>query len=294
VFRTRRAAARRPRCEDASVTGRLVLAATPIGNVDDASPRLRAALAAADVIAAEDTRRLRRLLAALDVVASGRVVSYHEHNEGARTAELVVVLVTDAGMPSISDPGYRLVAEAVAAGVGVTALPGPSALTMALALSGLPVDRFCFEGFLPRKRGQRRGRLMALSSESRTMVFYEAPHRIADVLADVGEAFGFDRPAAVARELTKTYEEVRRGSVRELFDWAAPGVRGELTLIVAGRPDRVEDLDDHELAARVADAMATGSSRKDAIAAVANATGTPRRRVYDAAHNPRGADEARP
>jgi 16S rRNA (cytidine1402-2'-O)-methyltransferase len=284
------------------VTGRLVLAATPIGNVDDASPRLRAALATAGVIAAEDTRRLRRLLAALDVVASGRVVSYHEHNEGARTAELVasaldgevVVLVTDAGMPSISDPGFRLVAEAVAAGVEVTALPGPSALTMALVLSGLPVDRFCFEGFLPRKRGQRRERLTALSAEPRTMVFFEAPHRIADVLADVGDVFGFDRSAAVARELTKTYEEVRRGSVRELLDWATHGVRGELTLIVSGRPDRAEHLTDHELAARVADAMATGSSRKDAIAAVAHATGTPRRRVYDAAHNPREAGVARP
>jgi 16S rRNA (cytidine1402-2'-O)-methyltransferase len=275
------------------VTGRLVLGATPIGNVDDASPRLRAALATADVIAAEDTRRLRRLLAALDVVASGRVVSYHEHNEGTRTAELVtsaldgavVLLVTDAGMPSISDPGYRLVTAAVAAGVDVTALPGPSALTMALALSALPVDRFCFEGFLPRKRGQRRERLAALAAESRTMVFYEAPHRITDVLTDVGAAFGFERAAAVARELTKTYEEVRRGTVRELIDWSTPGVRGELTLIVAGKPDHAEAIDDDELAAHVASAMAEGISRKDAIAAVARDTGIPRRRVYDAAHN---------
>jgi 16S rRNA (cytidine1402-2'-O)-methyltransferase len=284
------------------VTGRLVLAATPIGNVDDASQRLRRALAEADVIAAEDTRRLRRLLAALDVTASGRVLSYHEHNEGARTAELVtsalegnlVVLVTDAGMPSISDPGYRLVVAAVAAGVEVTALPGPSALTMALALSALPVDRFCFEGFLPRKRGQRRERLTALASEPRTMVFYEAPHRVADVLSDLGDIFGGDRPAAVARELTKTFEEVRRGSVRELLDWATPGVRGELTLIVAGRPDVVLELDDDELADRVATAVAAGSSRKDAITAVAQDTGVARRRVYDAAHNRREADEGRP
>jgi len=278
--------------------GRLVLAATPIGCVDDASPRLRAALTDSDVIAAEDTRRLRRLTSALAVEPRGRILSYHEHNEGSRTAELVermsngdtVLLVTDAGMPAVSDPGYRLVTAALNAGVELTALPGPSALTTALALSGLPVDRFCFEGFLPRKVGQRRARLRSLSTEPRTMVFFEAPHRLAAVLADLVDVFGPDRAAAVARELTKTYEEVRRGPVAELAAWADQGVRGEVTLVVAGASADAGDVDDSTLAGLVAQRVTAGSSRKDAVALVAADTRVSRRRVYDAAIAAKGTD----
>ena len=202
--------------------GTLVLAATPIGQVGDAPPRLAEELAGADVVAAEDTRRLRRLTGDLGITLGGRVVSYFEGNESARTPVLLeallsgqrVVLVTDAGMPSVSDPGYRLVAAAVEAGVRVTAVPGPSAVLTALAVSGLPVDRFCFEGFLPRKAGERARRLGALAREERTMVFFEAPHRTAAALAAMAEAWGADREAAVCRELTKTHEEIRRGSAR--------------------------------------------------------------------------------
>ena len=272
--------------------GTLILAATPIGDMADASPRLREVLASADIVAAEDTRRLRRLTAALDIEISGRVVAYHEHSEGARTRQLIeqlvegatVILVTDAGMPSISDPGYRLVAAAIDADVLVTAIPGPSAVLTALALSGLAVDRFCFEGFLPRKSGQRRERLRDLASEPRTMVFFEAPHRLADVLADAAELLGPSREAAVCREMTKTYEEVKRGSLEELAKWAQDGVRGEITLVVAGGVTAVPELSDADLRDQVRDAESTGRTRKDAIAMVASATGLPKRRVYNAAH----------
>ncbi len=271
--------------------GVLVLAATPIGDISDASPRLRALLQSADVVAAEDTRRFRRLAAGLEVEISGRVVSYHEHNEGARTRDLVerivagqtVLLVTDAGMPSVSDPGYRLVAAAIEAGVRVTTAPGPSAALAALAVSGLPVDRFCFEGFLPRKGGQRRERLRGLTHEPRTMVFFEAPHRLADVLADMAELWGADRAAAVCRELTKTYEEVRRGGLSDLAAWAAGGVRGEITVVVAGASAVPTELTDDELRDAVRALEASGSSRRDAVDAVSASTGLPRRRVYNAA-----------
>ena len=220
----------------------LVLAATPIGRIEDAPPRLATELAQADVIAAEDTRRLRRLLTDLGVTATARVVSYFEGNESTRTAGLLeslaagerVVLVTDAGMPSVSDPGYRLVAAAVEADIEVTAVPGPSAVLTALAVSGLPVDRFCFEGFLPRKAGERRRRLTGLVTEPRTMVFFEAPHRTAETLQAMADVLGAERRGAVCRELTKTYEEVRRGGLAELADWARDGVRGEVTLVVEG------------------------------------------------------------
>jgi 16S rRNA (cytidine1402-2'-O)-methyltransferase len=272
------------------VTGLLVLAATPIGNVRDASPRLRELLATADVVAAEDTRRLRRLASALEVDIGGAVVSYHEHNEGSRTRDLVermrsgqtVVLVTDAGMPAVSDPGYRLVAACIAADIPVSTAPGPSAALAALAASGLPVDRFCFEGFLPRKPGQRRERLRSLVGEERTMVFFEAPHRLADVLSDMVDLWDAERPAAVCRELTKTYEEVRRGSVAELAAWASDGVRGEITLVVAGASPLPPALTDDELREQVDQLVVSGLSRKDAISAVAERTGTPRRRVYNA------------
>ncbi|WP_432057442.1 16S rRNA (cytidine(1402)-2'-O)-methyltransferase [Streptomyces sp. bgisy022] len=273
------------------MTGTLVLAGTPIGDVSDAPPRLAEELAAADVVAAEDTRRLRRLTQALGVTPRGRVVSYFEGNESARTPELVeeltggarVLLVTDAGMPSVSDPGYRLVAAAVERDVRVTAVPGPSAVLTALALSGLPVDRFCFEGFLPRKAGERLGRLREAAGERRTLVYFEAPHRLDDTLAAMAEVFGADRRAAVCRELTKTYEEVRRGPLAELAAWAAEGVRGEITVVVEGAPEPGPgDVDADELVRRVRVREEAGERRKEAIAAVAVEAGLPKREVFDA------------
>ncbi|WP_217163667.1 16S rRNA (cytidine(1402)-2'-O)-methyltransferase [Streptomyces sp. AC512_CC834] len=273
------------------MTGTLVLAGTPIGDVRDAPPRLAAELAGADVVAAEDTRRLRRLTQALGVAPAGRVVSYFEGNESARTPELVeelvggarVLLVTDAGMPSVSDPGYRLVAAAVERGVRVTAVPGPSAVLTALALSGLPVDRFCFEGFPPRKAGERLTRLREVAEERRTLVYFEAPHRLDDTLAAMAEVFGADRRAAVCRELTKTYEEVRRGGLGELAAWAGEGVRGEITVVVEGAPDKgPEEFGAEELVRRVRVREEAGERRKEAIAAVAVQVGVPKREVFDA------------
>ncbi|KUN97979.1 uroporphyrin-III methyltransferase [Streptomyces caeruleatus] len=267
------------------------MAGTPIGDVKDAPPRLVEELAGADVIAAEDTRRLKRLTQALDVQPTGRVVSYFEGNEAARTPELVeallagsrVLLVTDAGMPSVSDPGYRLVAAAVEKDVKVTAVPGPSAVLTALALSGLPVDRFCFEGFLPRKAGERLSRLREVERERRTLVYFEAPHRLDDTLAAMAEVLGGDRRAAVCRELTKTYEEVKRGGLAELAAWAAEGVRGEITVVVEGAPDKgAEEVDAAELVRRVRVREEAGERRKEAIAAVAAEAGLPKREVFDA------------
>ncbi|MFH8990916.1 16S rRNA (cytidine(1402)-2'-O)-methyltransferase [Streptomyces sp. NPDC017940] len=275
----------------AGAPGVLVLAGTPIGDVADAPPRLAAELAGADVIAAEDTRRLRRLTQALGVQVGGRVVSYFEGNESARTPELVealargarVLLVTDAGMPSVSDPGYRLVAAAVEGDIKVTAVPGPSAVLTALALSGLPVDRFCFEGFLPRKAGERLSRLREVADERRTLVYFEAPHRLDDTLAAMAEAFGSGRRAAVCRELTKTYEEVRRGPLAELAEWAADGVRGEITVVVEGAPEKSpDDIGPDELVRRVRVREEAGERRKEAIAAVAAEVGLPKRAVFDA------------
>ncbi|MEU4872915.1 16S rRNA (cytidine(1402)-2'-O)-methyltransferase [Streptomyces sp. NPDC021608] len=283
-----------------TASGLLVLAGTPIGDVADAPPRLAEELTGADVIAAEDTRRLRRLTQALGVTPRGRVVSYFEGNESARTPELVeelvngarVLLVTDAGMPSVSDPGYRLVAAAVERDVRVTAVPGPSAVLTALALSGLPVDRFCFEGFLPRKAGERLSRLREVGQERRTLVYFEAPHRLDDTLAAMAEVFGAERRAAVCRELTKTYEEVRRGPLGELAEWAAQGVRGEITVVVTGAPERgPEELDAAELVRRVRVREEAGERRKEAIAAVAAETGLPKREVFDAVVAAKNAGE---
>jgi len=277
----------------AEIPGTLVLAATPIGRVEDAPPRLATELAGADVVAAEDTRRLKRLTTELGVTIGGRVVSYFEGNEAQRTPALVeeleagrrVLLVTDAGMPSVSDPGYRLVAAAVAAGITVTAVPGPSAVLTALAVSGLPVDRFCFEGFLPRKSGERARRLAGLADEERTLVFFEAPHRTAAALAAMAAAWGDGRAAAVCRELTKTHEEVRRGPLVELAAWAADGVRGEVTIVVAGAtPGAGVPTDDASLRAAVAEREAGGMSRKEAIVDVARAAGVPKRDVYNLVH----------
>ncbi|SBT68898.1 16S rRNA (cytidine1402-2'-O)-methyltransferase [Micromonospora sediminicola] len=277
-----------------SEVGRLVLLGAPLGNPADASARFREALATADVVAAEDTRRLTRLARDLDVTVPGRIVSYFEGNEERRTPELVdvltagytIALVTDGGMPSVSDPGYRLVRAALDAGVPVTAAPGPSAVTTALALSGLPCDRFCFEGFLPRTPGARRSRLRALAAEERTLVLFEAPHRITGALADLAEAFGPDRPAALCRELTKTYEEVVRRPLGELAEWAAAGdVRGEITLVVAGAsPQPAARPDDETLRAAVDEREAAGTSRRDAITEVATTYGLRRREVYEIVH----------
>ncbi|HET6754790.1 MAG TPA: 16S rRNA (cytidine(1402)-2'-O)-methyltransferase, partial [Jiangellaceae bacterium] len=256
-------------------------------------------LAAADVVAAEDTRRVRRLAGALGVRIGGRVVSYFDGNEAARTPYLVealrsgerVLLVSDAGMPSVSDPGYRLVEAAVAAGVRVTVVPGPSAALAALAVSGLPADRFCFEGFLPRRAGERNRRLTALAAEQRTLVFFESRHRLAATLAAMRDAFGEQRHATVCRELTKTHEEIRRGSLGELASWTAGGdVLGEITLVVAGAADAVPATTAADAAAMVAEREAVGDDRKEAIAAVAREVGLPKRVVYAAVAARRGGE----
>ncbi|MDN5727075.1 MAG: 16S rRNA (cytidine(1402)-2'-O)-methyltransferase [Propionibacteriales bacterium] len=268
--------------------GALVLAATPIGDSSDASPRLLTELVGANVIAAEDTRRLHGLSQRLGITITGRVVSYFEGNEAARTPGLVdeiaagqrVLLVTDAGMPSVSDPGYRLVTAVIEAGLPVTAVPGPSAVLTALALSGLPVDRFAFEGFAPRKSAERRRRLAEVADDPRTTIWFEAPHRVAAFLSDATEVIGADRPAAVCRELTKTYEEVRRGPLVELAEWAADGVRGEITVVIAPAP--AADVDLGQAVARVAELTAAGERTKPAVAAVAAETGIAKNLLYDA------------
>lgn len=271
--------------------GKLVLAATPLGDSRDASPRLVEALGSADVVAAEDTRRLRSLATALGVTVTGRVVSHYDAVEAARLPALLdavrqgrtVLVVTDAGMPSVSDPGFRLVSAAVAEELPVTCLPGPSAVTTALALSGLRCDRFCFEGFAPRKPGARRRWLAGLAEEPRTCVFFESPHRVAATLADAADVLGGRRAAAVCRELTKPYEEIRRGGLGELASWAAGGVRGEVTVVLAGAapagPPDVADLVP-EVQARVE----TGQRHKDAVAEVAEHHGVGKRALYDATH----------
>lgn len=273
--------------------GRLLLAATPIGNALDASPRLADALREAAVVAAEDTRTLRRLLAVLEVTPRGRIVSYHDHNEAARAEQLLerlragddVVLVSDAGMPSVSDPGYRLVAAAGAEGIAVSCVPGPSAVLAALAVSGLPVRRFCFEGFLPRRAGERARALAELSRERRTMVFFESPHRLAATLRAFVAAFEPDRPAVVCRELTKPWEEIRRGSLAQLAAWAADGIRGEVTLVVSGYPVAAApasgDLD--AAAAVVRERVAAGERLSSACREVAADLGLPRNALYRAA-----------
>jgi 16S rRNA (cytidine1402-2'-O)-methyltransferase len=281
--------------------GVVVLAATPIGDVADASPRLVAELTNADVIAAEDTRRLRRLLERLGIETGARILSYFEGNEARRTDELVrvlgegarVVVVSDSGMPLVSDPGYRLVAAAVARGFRVTAAPGPSAVLTALAISGLPVDRFCFEGFLPRKAAERARRLGQLAAEPRTMIFFEAPHRAAATLSAMAIALGADRRGAVCRELTKTYEEVRRGSLEELADWAASDVRGEVTLVIGGATQPTPDL---QVAAEEALGLVAGGMKlKAAVAQVARQHGLAKNAVYEVTlkiHHPRPGSAA--
>jgi 16S rRNA (cytidine1402-2'-O)-methyltransferase len=245
-------------------------------------------VAEADVVAAEDTRRLRSLATALGATPAGRVISFYEDVEAARLPKLLdalragqtVLLVTDAGMPSVSDPGYRLVSACVAEEIPVTCVPGPSAVTTALAVSGLPTDRFCFEGFVPRKGGERAQWLAALAEESRTIVFFESPHRLAATLAEAAEVLGADRSAAVCRELTKPYEEVRRGPLAELAEWARGGVRGEVTVVLAGA-ERAP-VDPAELIGEVRARVAAGERLKSAAAEVAAAAGVSKKRLYDA------------
>jgi 16S rRNA (cytidine1402-2'-O)-methyltransferase len=279
-----------------SEQGVLTVAAVPIGQPADASARLAAALATAQIIAAEDTRRVRRLADALGIVPAGRIVSYYEAVEQARVTELMaaledghgVLLVTDAGMPAVSDPGYRLVEAAASAGVTVTVLPGPSAVTAALAVSGLPSDRFCFEGFPPRRAGPRARRFAELRAEPRTMVFFESRRRVAQTLAELAGALGPDRTAVACRELTKTHEEIRRGTLAELAAWAAGGPLGEITLVVAGAPaagaaatgQPALSLD--EAVAAVSAREEAGVPRKLAIAEVATESGLRKRDVYNA------------
>ncbi|GAB2516326.1 16S rRNA (cytidine(1402)-2'-O)-methyltransferase [Microbacterium petrolearium] len=266
----------------------IILAATPIGNLGDASRRLIEVLEAAPVVAAEDTRTAQRLFAALGIANRPRLVALHDHNEKQVSAELVerarehdLVVLTDAGMPTVSDPGYGLVAAAAEAGVTVTAIPGPSAVLTALAVAGLPTDRFTFEGFVARKPGERARALAALAAESRTMVFFEAPTRVAQTLADMATAFGADRRAAVCRELTKLHEEVARGTLAELTAWAEAGVRGEVVIVIAGAAAR--EVSPEDALAQVRALVAGGTRLKDAAREVADATGLSSRELYQAA-----------
>ena len=268
--------------------GMIILAATPIGNLGDASTRLRETLQNAAVIAAEDTRKTLQLMRLLDIDARPELVALHDHNEHERAASLVerardtdIVLVSDAGMPTVSDPGYRVVQLAAAVGVPVTVVPGPSAVVTALAVSGLPTDRFAFEGFLPRKTGERERLIAELAAERRTLVFFESPHRTAAALQDLARGLGEDRPAAVCRELTKLHEEVRRGTLAELVAWAAEGLRGEIVLVVGGAT--ATRTDPGTALAAVEGRVARGERLKDATRAVAAETGLSARELYAAA-----------
>jgi 16S rRNA (cytidine1402-2'-O)-methyltransferase len=267
----------------------LVLAATPIGDPDDASPRLRRALQTADVIAAEDTRRLHRLATMLGITITARLVAVFDAAERGRAAGLLdeveagrtVLVVTDAGMPLVSDPGHVLVTEAITRNLAVTVIPGPSAVTAAIAVSGIPANQFCFEGFLPRKRGDRRSRFAELARDRRALVVFESPRRLASSLVDLAAVFGDDRRAAVCRELTKTHEEVIRGTLGDLIGWSeSTEVLGEITLVIAGASAATDPVEPVALRAAVAQQMAKGLSRRDAVDAVAAAHYLSRREVY--------------
>lgn len=270
------------------MSGRILVAATPIGNISDASPRLWEALEGADVVAAEDTRVTRELAARGGKRIGGDLVALHDHNESSVAGALIdkarggqtVVLVSDAGTPLVSDPGYRLVAAAIAAGVTVQALPGPSAVLAALSVSGLPTDRFAFEGFLPRKEGERASALAALASEARTLVFFEAPHRLGATIEAMAIAFGPMRRASVSRELTKRFEETVRGPLGELAQWAGGEIRGEIVIVVEGRP-----LEAPSIATLTAEAVARiegGERAKDVVAHLASTFAVAQRELYSA------------
>ncbi|AWB83681.1 16S rRNA (cytidine(1402)-2'-O)-methyltransferase [Corynebacterium liangguodongii] len=272
----------------------IVLAATPLGNIGDASPRLARALAEAAVVAAEDTRRTRQLAAALGVDIGGRLVSNFDHNEDGRVAELLdaaresmVLVVTDAGMPLVSDPGHSIVAAAHDAAIPVTCIPGPSAVTTALALSGLGVGQFIFDGFAPRKQGARRAWLETLVDERRAVCFFESPHRIAATLGDAAAVLGTARRAAVCRELTKTYEEVKRAGLGELAEWAAEGLRGEITVVIEGAAPRAAD--PASLVSAVLERVAGGERLKDVVKEVAHGAGVKAGELYDATLAARGS-----
>ena len=269
----------------------LTLAATALGNPGDASLRLKEAIANAEVIAAEDSRRFHRLAADLGVTFTAKVISFFDGNETARTEEVLtllqsgkkVLVVSDAGMPTISDPGFRLTRDAIAIGIDVVVIPGPSAPTMALALSGLATDRFTFEGFLPRSSGARLAHLETLRFEERTMVLFEAPHRITESLKDAAQILGSDRQAAICREMTKTYEETVRGSLQELILWSeSKEILGEITIVLAGVPVGTAEKTAEEIVARVREYESAGMDRKDAISTVAQECELPKKVVYAA------------
>jgi 16S rRNA (cytidine1402-2'-O)-methyltransferase len=269
----------------------LILAATPLGNPGDASSRLKSAIESASIIAAEDSRRFHRLCSDIEVTFTGKVLSFFEGNEEDRTRELIgelksgatVLVVSDAGMPTISDPGFRLMRDAIAEGIEVSVIPGPSAVTMSVALSGLPTDRFSFEGFPPRTAGARLATFEKLRFEERTMVFFEAPHRLSDSLKDAVNVFGADRLGAICREMTKRYEETIRGNLGELSAWAdANEILGEITLVIAGAVTDSASLTAADMVGRVREFEAAGMDRKSAIATVADEFGISKRLVYAA------------
>jgi 16S rRNA (cytidine1402-2'-O)-methyltransferase len=269
----------------------LTLAATPLGNPGDASPRLKAAIESAEIIAAEDSRRFHRLASDLGVTFTAKIISFFDGNETARTQEVLallqagkrVLVVSDAGMPTISDPGFRLTRDAIALNIPIVVIPGPSAPTMALALSGLATDRFTFEGFLSRSAGARQSHLESLRFEERTMIFFEAPHRITECLKDALEIFGSDRRAAICREMTKTYEETVRGTLAELLAWStSKEILGEITMVIAGVPVGSAAKTADEMVARVREFESAGMDRKDAIATVAKEFDLPKKVVYAA------------
>ena len=272
------------------LTPGLTLAGTPIGNLADASPRLKAALQEADLLAVEDSRTLRKLAAGLGVQTRGRVLVNHDHNEKERVSQILqavqegqkVLLMSDAGMPAVSDPGYLAAAAVAQANLPLTAIPGPSAVTTAIALSGLPSGRFTFEGFLARKGSDRKRRLAALAQEERTMVFYESPHRLASTLEDFAQTFGPDRPAAVCREMTKLHEEVARGSLQELLAWAqSKTIKGEIAIVLQGA-EAPQTQDPQDLTDLVLELVEGGLKLKEACAQVAQAQGVSKRDLYQA------------
>ncbi|MFY9263171.1 MAG: 16S rRNA (cytidine(1402)-2'-O)-methyltransferase [Arcanobacterium sp.] len=278
----------------------IILAGTPVGNDGDASPRLRQALESADLIAAEDTRRLLNLAGRLGITLRAPVVAYHDHNEAAKATDLVaaaqagkrVVMVSDAGMPAVSDPGYRLVERAYDEGVAVTVIPGPSAVLAALAISGLPSDRFAFEGFPARKTGERKASFAKLARDERTLIFFESPRRLAETLEDMASVFGQDRRAVVARELTKTYESVQRGTLAELTQWARGEVRGEIVIVVEGYREVTTSIVDADVVAEVLELVKLGLRLKDAAGHVAKRVGLRKNEVYAAAVEGATPDQA--